>query len=357
MDTGYIEGVDGFRAYREHIEIVGKVDNAVIIPGIVANYAYKGNVEIAAGKKYARLIDSITGFTVYAELVKATSFVNLAAIYEKNARFNTVRVNDLDSIIPFLKAACKCGHNAGITFIRFKDNKLDYAIPDLDIYGSLATDCKDMPEAAAAYNPHYLLDAITAAGNTITFDGKSIYHAPLMVGNPETREALLLPIREDVYTISDAFKPLDIKKDNTAPVKDLEPAPDNSEVNHVTDNSPETIQEAPAPAAPDLEPVTPSQDATRALNEKQHQENRFTNITPEDVEKQAAAIKAAQGYYKALQGYKLTGLQAITAEAIYKANKPILQPIARRAGGLYIDNIAIIAAITAANDLYQLTEV
>ena len=124
----------------------------------------------------------------------------------------------------------------------------------------------------------------------------------------------------------------------------MTPAP----VEDVTPETPEDVKPE--------ETRTPEAAAVAAINEEQNKVNHFVNISPEDVKRQQA-ITAAQAYYKVLRGYKVSTMQAITAEAIYQANREILQPIARRAGGLYIDNIAIIAAITAANDLYQLTEV
>ena len=365
----YIESVDGFRAYREPVDIVGSVDNHVIIPGVVASYGYKGAVEIAAGEKYARLTDTVTGFTVYTRLINGP-FVQLSRIYTYN-NTRAVTVKDLDTITPYLKAACKLDRKERQVYIRFKGGRLDYAIPPLDVYGSLETDSRELPEGAAAYNPLYLMDAITAAGNTIVYSTTSM-NGPLMVGKEGGPEALLLPIREDSYTINAAFEKLDsrtpapaapvvtdnspaapeeTKHDNTAPASDL---PNNEETTPEV-NQEDNRQETPADPTPEETP-TPEAAAVAAINEQQNKENRFTNISPEDVKRQQA-ITAAQAYYKALRGYKVSTIQAITAEAIYQANREILQPIARRAGGLYIDNIAIIAAITAANDLYTLTEV
>lgn len=347
----YIESVDGFRSYREPVDIVGSVDNHVIIPGVVANYGYKGAVEIAAGEKYARLTDTVTGFTVYTRLINGP-FVQLSRIYSYN-NTRAVTVKDLDTITPYLKAACKLDRKDRQVYIRFKGGRLDYAIPPLDVYGSLETDTRELPEGATAYNPLYLMDAIAAAGNTIVYSTTSM-NGPLMVGVNGGPEALLLPIREDKYTINAAFEKLDSRTPApAAPVNNEETTP---EVNR-EDNRQETPADLPADpdntAAP--APVTVS-EAVKELNEKQNKENRFANISPEDVKRQQA-ITAAQAYYKALRGYKVSTIQAITAEAIYQANRDILQPIARRAGGLYIDNIAIIAAITAANDLYELQEV
>lgn len=321
----YIESVDGFRSYREPVDIVGSVDTHVIIPGITASYGYKGNIEIAAGAKYARLTDTVTGFTVYTRLINGP-YVQLSKIYSYN-NTRAVTVKDLDTITPYLKAACKLDRKERQVYIRIKGGRLDYAIPPLDVYGSLETESRELPEGAAAYNPLYLMDAIAAAGNTLVYSTSGMRNGPLMVGKAGGPEALLLPIREDEYTVNAAFEKLDSR--TPAPAAD----PDNTETE-----------------------TTPEAAAVAAINEAQNKENRFTNISPEDVKRQQA-ITAAQAYYKALHGYKLTSLQELTATAIYKANKAVLQPIARQAGGLYIDSIAIIAAITAAADLYELQEV
>jgi DNA polymerase III sliding clamp (beta) subunit (PCNA family) len=340
-NDAYIEAVDGFRSYRAPVELVGSAAHDVIIPGLAASYGYKGAVEIAAGEKYARLTDTLTGFTVYARMLNGP-FVNIEKIYEKSYKYKAVIVKDLEKITPYLKAACKLERENKLTYIRFKDSRLDYAIPALNVYGSLETDGHEAG-AAAAYNPAFLLDAIAAAGNTFVYNPDSMMQGPLTIGEAGSPEALLLPIRCDRYEVNDVFKALDIK--GRTPEEDNKPeempAPDHMEE-----------ETTPTP----VEDVTPEAAAVAAINEKQNKENRFVNITPEDVKRQQA-ITAAQAYYKALRGYKVSTIQAITAEAIYQVNREILQPIARRAGGLYIDNIAIIAAITAAADLYELQEV
>ena len=339
MNTGFIESVDGFRAYRAPVDIVGRVNKSVIIPGFAGSFSYKGNIEIAAGEKYARLTDTVTGLVVYARLLNVAQFVNLNAIYEKNGNYKTVTVKGLETIKPFLQAAIKANRaerGTGATFLRFNGSKLDYAIPGLDIFGSLETDINNMTPAAACYNPAFLLDAITAAGETVVYSLNNM-NGPLTFGKAGGPEALILPIRCDVYDVNGAFKKIDIignKQQETETPE--ETRPDNI-----------TAAPAPAPAA---------SEAVKELNEKQQRENHYVNINPEDVKRQQA-ITAAQAYYKALQGYKLTSLQEITATAIYKANKAVLQPIARQAGGLYIDSLSIMAAITAAAELYKLQEV
>ena len=357
-NDAYIEAVDGFRSYRAPVELVNTAAHDVIIPGLAASYGYKGTVEIAAGEKYARLTDTLTGFTVYARMLNGP-FVNITKIYEKSYKYKAVTVENLETITPYLKAACKLERENKLTYIRFKDNRLDYAIPALNVYGSLETDGHEAG-AAAAYNPAFLLDAITAAGNTFVYNPDSMMQGPLTIGEAGNAEALLLPIRCDRYEVNDVFKALDIKGNTPAPVEtdnkpEEMPAPDHMEEETTPAPVEDVTPETPEEVKPE-ETRTPEAAAVAAINEKQNKENRFVNITPEDVKRQQA-ITAAQNYYKVLCGYKVTTMQAITAEAIYQANRDILQPIARRAGGLYIDNIAIIAAITAAADLYELQEV
>ena len=184
MESGYIESCDGFRAYRAPVNITGRIDRPVVIPGFAGSFGYKGDIEIAAGDKFARLTDSITGLVVYARMLNGP-FVNLDAIYNKNANYRAVTVKGLETLKPFLQAAIKLNRSergAGSIFLRFKDNRLDYSIPGIDICGSLETDNKDMDAAAACYNPAYLLDAITAAGNVIVYDVKSYKNAPVTIG-------------------------------------------------------------------------------------------------------------------------------------------------------------------------------
>lgn len=358
-NNGYIEAVDGFRSYRAPVELVNTVTHDVIIPGLAASYGYKGAVEVAAGEKYARLTDTATGFTVYTRMLNGP-FVNIEKIYEKSYKYKAVTVKDLETITPYLKAACKLERENKLTYIRFKDNRLDYAIPALNVYGSLETDGHE-PGAAAAYNPAFLLDAITAAGNTFVYNPDSMMQGPLTIGEAGNAEALLLPIRCDRYEVNDVFKALDIKGNTSAPVEtddkpEETPAPDHMEEETTPAPVEDVTPETPEDVKPEETETTPEAAAVAAINEKQNEDNHFVNISPEDV-KRVQAITAAQAYYKALRGYKVSTMQAITAEAIYQANREILQPIAKRAGGLYIDNLAIIAAITAAADLYELQEV
>ena len=66
----------------------------------------------------------------------------------------------------------------------------------------------------------------------------------------------------------------------------------------------------------------------------------------------APEVIRARAFYKELTAARFTPsvYQETEAEAIYKNNRDILHPIARKAGGLYIDTLAIIAAIMAAAD-------
>lgn len=64
-------------------------------------------------------------------------------------------------------------------------------------------------------------------------------------------------------------------------------------------------------------------------------------ITPE--------IAKARNIYKRLVncGFKPSKMQELETDIIYQENKEKLQPIARRAGGMYVDTLSIIAAIMA----------
>lgn len=81
--AGYIEAVDGFRAYRKKITGIDTAaldpDNKLLIPAAAATYFKNGDVTISNGEKWLKLEDN-AGVTIYARKL-AGAFINLDSIY------------------------------------------------------------------------------------------------------------------------------------------------------------------------------------------------------------------------------------------------------------------------------------
>ena len=355
--NGMIESCDGFRAYRkqgaalnpEALTDFEKV-NGLLLSAAAAAYGFKGEIQVFTSEKYIKL-EGADGLILYIRKLEG-QYINLETIYKENYKVSGAAViKNIKEFAPILKtaAAAKEGRARGSICLRIRGGYIDYYIPSLDIFGSVEAETEvNDPDFYITLNPKFLTDAIINQGcNKIEFQDSK--QAPIYISGADNNKALVLPIR-DAY--ENPFKRMDAEA-NKAP----------------------EIQEAEAPAAdPEKEAA-----AIAAINARQNMENKFVNIDAEAVKKEmeseAAASAAAadlpekfeivkrenfeapeviraKNFYKELTAARFTptAYQEAEAEAIYKNNRDVLHPIARRAGGLYIDILAIIAAIMAAAD-------
>ena len=362
-ENGMIESCDGFRAYRkqgaalnpEALTDFEKV-NGLLISAAAAAYGFKGKIQVFTSEKYIKL-EGADGLTLFVRKLEG-QYINLETIYKENYKVSGAAViKNIKEFAPILKtaAAAKEGRARGSICLRIRSGYIDYYIPSLDIFGSIEAETEvNNPDFYITLNPKFLTDAIINQGcNKIEFQDSK--QAPIYISGADNNKALVLPIRDA----------------NESPFERMD-----AEAN----KAPE-IQEAEAPTAA-AEAVTPAADpekeaeAIAAINARQNIENKFVNIDAEAVKKEmeseaaaaaddlpekleivkretiAPEVIRARAFYKELTAARFTPsvYQETEAEAIYKNNRDILHPIARKAGGLYIDTIAIIAAIMAAAD-------
>ncbi|MBR2553429.1 MAG: hypothetical protein IKE94_01095 [Aeriscardovia sp.] len=358
---GYIEGCDGFRAYRKKgaaldpnaLKTPFEQSNGLNISAAVAAFGFKGNIEISNGDKYIRLTDGT--ITIYARKIEG-QYINMASIYEGRGAFKReynkiiARIIDVKGFAAALKAAISAKddrnhYRGGTIVLKARKGFIDYFIPALNIYGSAEADTDATPEGFnVTFNPRYLYDAI-ANQECNTLEIADNRAAPLFISGTAEKCALCLPIRdggEYYFTEYDASQ-----------------------------EAPEAPAEVPAeavtPEAPANDPEKEAEAIAR-INERQNKENHFVNISREDVkqeiEKQEAEapaddpetippeVQEARTIYKRLIACKFTPskVQEAEADAIYTAYRDRLAPIARKAGGLYIDTLSIIAATMAVYD-------
>lgn len=363
-----IESVDGFRAYRKKIAYMNtsslnafELDNGLLIPGAAAAFGFKGKLAIYNGDKYIKLVDDC-GVTVYTRKLDG-QYINLEAVYnrneyEKNKPIVTAKIKDVKTLASVLKTAISSRDKydrRGIA-IRTGKNCIEYYIQSLEIFGRIEAETEATPEDYyIVLNPKYLQDAIINQGGNIIELPKTM-QAPAFCVNDNGVEALVLPIRAD----NNPFENVKAEAPE-APAADDTPEEKQEAPAEVTEAKPEAV-------AADPEELTPEAEAIASINEKQNKENRFVNVTAEDVKKEAEAIAAekleivsndpevippevvrAKAIYKKLLSVNFTptALQEAETDIIYKANKEALTPIAKRAGGLYMDTLSIIAAIMA----------
>lgn len=351
LDTrGYIESVDGFRAYRKNTKtmlIDGLTDfekeNGLLIPGRAAAYGFKGDVKIYNADRYIKLVDN-SGLTLFVHKPTSNRFINLDVLLVENRKRNNVggvvTVKDIKAFTSALKAAKN--ERAGVA-LRITKNAIEYYIPGLEIFGAVAADVEISTPADyyITINPRYIMDAINQDCYKFNFDLSN--NAPIFVDGMDGARALLLPIRDDgrnpfekydAEKRAAAIEALNEKQNNENRFTNIGEKEIEKEIeNQATENKPETVTVADDPEK--LEIVK--------------RENAPEILPPEVIK--------ARAIYKELKAVNFTPskFQESDADIIYQANMDKLKPIARRAGGLYIDTLAIIAAIMAIHE--KLTEV
>ena len=265
---GYIEGCDGFRAYRKKgaaldpnaLKTPFEQSNGLNISAAVAAFGFKGNIEISNGDKFIRITDG--NLIIYARKIEG-HYINLDTVLEKSARRRaneiTAKVIDRKGFNAVLKtaAAAKGDYNRADIVIKTRKGFIDYYIRALNIYGSIEAETEATPEGFnITLNARYLHDAITKQDGYILEIETDTTAAPVHIVGDNGVKAIVLPIRDDrgyYFTEYDASQ--------EAPAK------------------PEKVEE---PAAdPEKEAA-----AIRALNEKQNRENNFVNIDAEAVRNQ-----------------------------------------------------------------------
>jgi len=373
-NDGYLQACDGFRAYRKKLDGINTSafdGNGLMIPAAAAGFNFAGAIAIYNGAKYIKLLDTAGGIVLYCKKLDG-AFINMETIYTGYGKdiSSRVKIKNIKLFKSVLKSAIAAGDRRRSEIaLKVREGFIDYYIPALDMVGSVEA----------------ITDGITPAGFNITLNARYIYDAvinqdcniiefmtsrvkPIFVSNEDGAKALLLPIRDngeyyfDKYDAENTPAAPAVSEARTeapapAAVEDDTPAADPVDVT--------TEAEAPAEAAPEA-PAVSSEDAEAEaiaeINARQNKENKFVNVSSEDVAKvlarKAAEISEelppeiikARAYYKRLYscGFKPSEIQEADAEIIYKSNRDLLQPIARQAGGLYIDTLSIIAAIMAA---------
>lgn len=379
--NGKIEAVDGFRAYRKECKPLNidaltdddiKIRDGLMIPARVAAYGLKGDIEIFNSEKYIKFVDEC-GITLYIRKLNTGNFINLDAIYtgkyaSHTAATVTLKKSSLKEFGAVLKTAASSKENGrrGTIILRTRENKFDYYIPGLEIFGSVEAEAtgETSPDYYIELNPRYLYDAIiNQGGDTIILpDSKQ---SPVYC-NADGMSALCLPIRGDRYY---PFEKYDQERKEAAEKKQQQTPAADPEKKFLE------VPEALTPA----DFTDDEKEALKRINDRQNAAGRFENITAEDVKKEAEKIAAerqeaaapaekleivkreeitppeivkARSIYKELKrvNFTPTALQEAETEAIYKNNRDVLQPIARQAGNLYIDTLSIIAAIMSVYD-------
>lgn len=403
----YIEAVDGFRAYRKKLVKAVDVealtpferDNGLLIPGRAAGYNFKNEIAIYTSEKYIKLV-SDDGMTLFIRKPDAGQFVNLSSIYEGRGSYKRMnndihaRIIDIKGFTSALKAAAGAKDNHGHYTIALRTRKgfIDYYIEALDLFGSIEAETEATPAGFNnLFNARFLYDAI-ANQECYTLEISENVNAPVYITGTGEACALVLPIRGGSdFDRFENYKPeaaAEAKPEETAKKKFLE-TPD-AFLTDYTDNE---------------------KEALKRINDRQNAAGRFENITREDVKREAEAIAAekaaaaqeqeapaadpetateateeapeavpettaeiseqvtekleivkreeltaevreARELYRRLKscGFTPNEYQEADALIIYKNNKELLKPLARAAGGLYIDTLSIIAAIMTIGD-------
>lgn len=327
---GYIESCDGFRAYRKfdsvgyNSEALKPSESGVFIPGRVAAYGLKGIIKVFASDKYIKLVDGC-GVTLYIHKLTSNVYVNLNGVYPEKIGADSKgiakikNVKEFSEVLKVAAAAYKKDKSAGGIILRACNDSIEYYIKALNIYGSIEADI--IEATAGGYfievNPKYILEALKQGGRVIYFGEKA---KPSIIEADNGGAALVLPIRSDCCNPFDNMPKQEAKQEaapeavNPEEVPEAFTAPEEAKPE-------EAKQEAPAPVAP----VEVKQEA------------------PEDPE-----VMEARAAYNELvrSNYKPNKYQEAQAEAIYKNNKAVIAPIAKKVKG-YIDLLAIIAVIMA----------
>lgn len=405
----YIEAVDGFRAYRKRLVKAVDVealtpferDNGLLIPGRAAAYNFKNEIAVYTSEKYIKLI-SDDGMTLFIRKPDAGQFVNLSSIYEGRGSYKRMnndihaRIIDIKGFTSALKAAAgaKDDHGHYTIALRTRKGFIDYYIEALDLFGSIEAETEATPAGFNnLFNARYLYDAI-ANQECSTLEISDSATAPVYITGKGEACALVLPIRGG----SDFDRFANYKPEAAAEAKpEAKPeAPAKDNYFRVSDNLTTGMTDE-------------EKEALKRLNARQHAENRFTNIDAEDIraevermraekaaqEQEAPApdpetaaeateeapeaapettaeiseqvtekleivkreeitpeIREARELYRRLKkcGFTPNEYQEADALIIYKNNKELLKPLARAAGGLYIDTLSIIAAIMTIGD-------
>ena len=419
--AGYIEAVDGLRAYRKKITGINTAaldpDNKLLIPAAAANYFKNGDVTISNGEKWLKLEDA-AGVTIYARKL-AGAFINLDSIYTGKYSSKTaaaVTVKDIKGFTSVLKTTITSSDRRQGIVLRVKNNRLEYFIESMNVYGVIESEAaNDTPnDYYIIFNPRYIMDALTQGGNIIYLpDSKQ---APCYINDKSGDiSALLLPIRDDGYNpfadhdreeaekiaaeeAARIARKLEAAKEAAAAAAEIAPA-ENAEA--PAKNNYFRVSDTLTAGMTEEE-----KEALKRINDRQNAAGRFENITAEDVKKEAEAIAAekaaaaqeqeapatdpeteeateaapettaeiseqvtekleivkrekitpeireARELYRRLKkcGFTPNEYQEADALIIYKNNRELLKPLARAAGGLYIDTLSIIAAIMTIGD-------
>lgn len=407
----YIEAVDGFRAYRKRLAKAVDVealtpferDNGLLIPGRAAAYNFKNDIAIYTSEKYIKLV-SDDGMTLFIRKLDAGQFVNLSSIYEGRGSYKRMnndihaRIIDIKGFTSALKAAAAAKDNHGHYTIALRTRKgfIDYYIEALDLFGSIEAETEATPAGFNnLFNARYLYDAI-ANQACYTLEISENTTAPMYITGTGEACALVLPIRggsdfnrfenykpeatteakpeaeaeapakSDFFKVSDklmtgmtdeekeALKRLNDRQNEAGTFTNISAEDIRAEVERMRTEKAAQEQEQEAPAADPETATEATEEAPEAAPENTAEISEQVTEKLEIVkrEEMTAEVKEARELYRRLKacGFTPNEYQEADALIIYKNNKELLKPLARAAGGLYIDTLSIIAAIMTIGD-------
>lgn len=344
--AGMIEACDGFRAYRKKCDSLQfealtdlEKNNGIYIPGRATAYSLKGDVTIYTSDKFLKLVDEC-GITLFVRKPNQGNFINLDTVYTRDAKYKTpaatVTIKDIKTFTSVLKTAINAAKRQrfGVS-LRVFGGKIQYYIPVLDVFGSIEAEASNDTDTELYYtlNPKYLYDAIINQGG-VNLDLPNSKQLPIFC-NGDNSSALVLPIRTDGYNPFDNYKPETEAPATEAAAETVTPA----ETTPATEANQDAPTEAPAPD-PETETAAPAEKLE--IVPREEKPAAPVEVIPPEI------VKAREIYKKLLAcNFRPTKLQEGEADIIYNAYREKLQPIARKAGGLYIDTLSIIAAVMA----------
>lgn len=376
----FIEAVDGFRAYRKRLVKAVDVEaltpfereNGLMIPGRAAAYNFKNEIAIYTSEKHIKLV-SDDGLTLFIRKPDAGQFVNLSSVYEGRGSYkrmnNDIKAHiiDIKGFTSALKAAAGAKDNHGHYTIALRTRKgfIDYYIEALDLFGSIEAETEATPAGFNnLFNARYLYDAI-ANQACYTLEISDSMTAPVYITGTGEACALVLPIRggsdfdrfenykpeaaaTEAKTEADAeaIARINARQNAANRFENITPDDVKKEAEAIEAEKEAAAQEAPA-TDPETEAPEAAPENTAEISEQVTEKLEIVKreeITPE--------IKEARELYRRLKkcGFTPNEYQEADALIIYKNNKELLKPLARAAGGLYIDTLSIIAAIMTIGD-------
>lgn len=374
----FVEAVDGFRAYRKRLVKAVDIEaltpfereNGILIPGRAAAYNFKNEIAVYTSEKYIKLV-SDDGLTLFIRKPDAGQYLNLSSVYEGRGSYKRMnndikaRIIDIKGFTSALKAAAGAKDNHGHYTIALRTRKgfIDYYIEALDLFGSIEAETEATPAGFnALFNARYLYDAI-ANQDCYILEISADVNAPMYITGKGEACALVLPIRggsdfdrfenykPEAAAEAEAIARINARQHAANRFVNITPDDVKKEAEAIAAEKEAAAQEQEAPAT---DPETEAPEAPEAAPENTAEISEQVTEKLEIVKREelTAEVKEARELYRRLKacGFTPNEYQEADALIIYKNNKELLKPLARAAGGLYIDTLSIIAAIMTIGD-------